>query len=217
MRSINTMSLKHYVLVTLCCMGLVCNEAVWAANDDHDGFTNVHASDKLTLSISEAAEEPIVKTYLKTEVKNATVDQIKDLIFDLDTMSSWLGGVKKVNLIEKYSDTKQRGRFINGMPFPLDDRQIVMIQEVTEATPERISIRLTSDYTNLEKTTKYVSVEPYNGEWTLTQVGSNVQVELSDVYNAKIASLPQYLVVAHIKGAANDTIDTLAALTLKSD
>ncbi|UDL07062.1 hypothetical protein [Marinobacter sp. CA1] len=184
-------------------------------NVDSLNYENVYRSDQLSIDLAHSGDEQFVRTYLETVVPNSKVSQIKDLIFNLDGMPNWLGGVINAELIVKINESSQVATLVNGMPFPLNDRYIVMIQELVHESPDEVRIRLTSDYSFLEDSMELVRVDPYNGQWTIKQHGNDVKVELSDVWNGKTAGLPEFAVVNHIKSVCLDTINQMSELEFK--
>ena len=187
--------------------------SVIMASDGNDQATkNVYLSEALQIDFVHKEDELFIKTNVKARIMDASLDQAKELIFDLSQITTWLGGVKEATVIKRFSANRQKGVLINQMPFPLDDREVVILLEVASADENHILLKMSSDYLDVPANKKYVRVEPYTAELMLTKDGDDVVFELSDFYNPKVRSVPKFAVVSHLKSISYDTIDKVSKL-----
>ena len=191
---------------------MVLSKQIVASEIIHDElYEEVFSSENIKLHIANKNDQRLIRSNIHVLVTNAQVGVIKDNILEVNALKGWFSEVSAAKLIDRESTSKQRIQLITDMPFPLADRETTMIQDVQESSVDYVRISLSANYDGLAENDRYVRIDQYSGEWLLTQKGADVLVEFNAVYDPKVASIPQPMVVNNLKSAALDFVRNLSA------
>lgn len=154
------------------------------------------------------AEGTKIKQFKANAFVDASPKSIADAILDLDNNYKWLQNVEKAELVSRVSPTNFIYRQVVNVPYPFDDRLIVLQCTQNSQPGGKIRIDLKDKNDALPLDNLYVRMPFVRGYWLLTPKNTGTDVEYCFVADPG-GSIPAWLINQFI---VDGPINTLTAL-----
>lgn len=146
---------------------------------DFDSLAWVQEYQKKNTTIHIAAvEQHDIKAFRAVSTYETSVNQMVNVITDMTRFTDWMHGAKEAYVVQKLADNVQACYFRNDVPFPLKDRDGVIVQKVTQEAPGRVRIHLNLMNELVPEDSAYVRVDHLEGDWLIEDIG-NGKVQLT--------------------------------------
>ena len=109
---------------------------------------------------------------------DATLHQVLNAVTDMETFTDWMAGAEESWVAKKLDANTQACYFRNDTPFPLKDRDGVIVQKVSRVSEKEVIVHLNLMNELVDEKSKYVRVDHLEGDWIIRELGAN-QVELT--------------------------------------
>ena len=133
--------------------------------------------DNLTIELA-PVEGQSIKAFRATSVYNATLEQMVGIITDMSTFSKWVHGAEEAHVIKKLDHRSQACYYVNAIPWPLKNRDGVIVQTLERVDDNTVRINLSTMNELAEENPKYVRIRQLEGAWVLKRLNAQ-QVELT--------------------------------------
>lgn len=139
---------------------------------DFDSLTWVQEYQKHNTVIHIAAvENHDIKAFRAVSTFDASLQQMVGAITDMTRFTDWMHGAKEAYVVKKLADNVQACYFRNDVPFPLKDRDGVIVQKVIQEAPGRVRIHLNLMNELVPEDSHYVRVDHLEGDWLIEDLG----------------------------------------------
>ena len=150
-----------------------------------------------------------IKAFRAISTYNISIDKMKNAIFDMDHFAEWMSGAVRASLIEKYDNDFQATYYENHAPWPVKNRDGVIIQKALRTNAKTIRICIRSNNTLIRKMKGLVRVEHLDGAWILQDIGDNRTKLTYQVHLEPNGSVPDWLINSMITDAPTNTLSNL--------
>jgi len=131
------------------------DSAEWKLRKDKHGIT-VYTRDHKDEGLLEYKAFAIVKT---------NMDQLVNIINDVENYPAWTANCEMAEVYKVLSDSSRIEYLTTSVPWPLDDRDVVMEFVVTKHTEDYFEANLTSVPDAVPENDKYVRIITSEGNW----------------------------------------------------
>lgn len=181
-------------------------------------FQNLDWKEKVTennLTIS-TAEVPgyQIKAFKAVSTYEASMAQMVAVITDMTHFTDWMEGALEAHVIKRFNNKSQACYYVNDIPFPLKERDGVIVQTIRHIDDKNISIDLTPQNELAEERKKYTRVNHFLGNWILKEVDEG-KVELTyQIHLDPAGMIPDWVVNLMITNTPKKTLKKLHEVDL---
>lgn len=138
-----------------------------------------------------------IKSFKGTTTIKTSLSAIVSVLNDSANYPRWLFNARNANTLSRISDTEIHHYVVTDMPWPVVDRDAVIIAKRTQnSVNKQVTIALTTQATLVPNVEGKVRIEHLVGRWLLTPINSQ---EISVVYEMSIdpgGNIPTWVVNA---------------------
>lgn len=153
--------------------------SVSASAIDFDRLDWQPSLQKDNLSIEVAQVEGFaVKAFKARSIYDASLQQMVGVITDMDNFTQWVEGALVADVVGNPDANSQAVYYVNHVPWPLKNRDGVIVQSVRRVDSHTVRIDLSTDKNAVPLNSEYVRINELEGAWILREVADN-KVELT--------------------------------------
>ncbi len=124
----------------------------------------------------------------------APISGLIAMITDMSRFGQWVAGIKHASLIKKVSSTSQLCYNVNAAPFPLKDRDVVILQSLERVGENEVRIITISQNGIIPEKEQYTRMKNLTGMWILRSTSSE-ETELTYIVHVDPAgNVPSWVV-----------------------
>ena len=118
-----------------------------------------------------------IKAFRATATYEASLYQIVNAITDMSRFTHWMHEAQEAWVAERLADNVQACYFRNNTPWPLQDRDGVIVQSLSVLSEKKIRIHLNLMNELVPENKEHTRLEHLEGDWFVEQIaGGKVQV-----------------------------------------
>lgn len=155
-----------------------------------------------------------IKAFKAVSTYEASMAQMVAVITDMNHFTEWMEGALEAHVIKRFNNKSQACYYVNDIPFPLKERDGVIVQTIRHIDDKTISIDLTPQNELAEKRDKYTRVNHFLGNWILKEVEEG-KVELTyQIHLDPAGMIPDWVVNLMITNTPKKTLKKLHEVDL---
>jgi ribosome-associated toxin RatA of RatAB toxin-antitoxin module len=147
----------------------------------------------------------------------ADMDQLVKIIHDVETYPAWTANCESAGVYKVLSDTSRIEYLTTSVPWPLEDRDVVMEFVVTKHTRDYFEAHLTSVPCTVPEQEKYVRIITSEGYWIFKKVDEKSVEIVHQFMSDPGGNIPMWIVNIFIVSGPYKTLKNLKDLCAKSD
>ncbi|MEM1326433.1 MAG: START domain-containing protein [Bacteroidota bacterium] len=128
-----------------------------------------------------------------TQVMPQPLKKVHAVIKDHASYPKWSYKTKSLEIIERISPDAHYAHTIVDFPFPMKDRDLVMLSETTYPDSKTVLIQLEGKPKKIAKQEDFVRIETVQGYWRLTKLSDN-KTEVIYQMASESVGLPNWLI-----------------------
>lgn len=150
-----------------------------------------------------------IKAFRATATYNASLHQIVNAITDMSRFTDWMHEAQEAYVAERLADNVQACYFRNNTPWPLQDRDGVIVQSLSVLSESKVRIHLNLMNELVPEHKDYTRVEHLEGDWFVEQV-SDGQVQVTYQIHLDPVGVPGWAVNFMITDTPYQSLKKLA-------
>lgn len=147
-----------------------------------------------------------LKAFRAFSTYDASVNQLRALIMDMDNITRWSHGTGKAKVISKIDEQTQACYCEHHVPWPVSNRDGVLIQRAVKLDENTTIINLESNNELMEEKKGFVRIEYLQGTWIMENVGAGKTKLTYQVHSDPKGNIPDWLVNSMITEAPTSTL-----------
>ena len=150
-----------------------------------------------------------LKAFRAVSTYEASVEQLRARIMDMDNFTKWVDGAVKASVINRIDENTQACYYENYAPWPVKNRDGVIVQHVVRIDEKTVSINIHANNELAEKKKGLVRVDYLQGSWVLQDIGSGKTKLTYQAHLDPNGNLPDWLINSMITDAPTATLKNL--------
>ena len=151
----------------------------------------------------------VLKAFRATSTYNATSAQMKAAIFDMENFTSWMDGAVKASIIHKVDEYTQSTYYENAAPWPVKNRDGVIIQHLVRIDENTISVQFHANKDLIEEKKGLVRIDYMEGDWILQDLANGTTKLTYQAHLDPNGAVPEWVINLMITGAPTKTMKNL--------
>lgn len=151
----------------------------------------------------------VLKAIRATSTYRATIQQLRACIMDMDNFPKWVKSAVKAEVVERYEPAMQACYCEYHTPWPLKNRDGVVVQKAERINENKIIISLNARRNLVPKKKNLIRVEYLQGAWVLETLDEGVSKLTYHVHSDPNGGIPDWVINSKI---AETPIGTLTNL-----
>lgn len=155
-----------------------------------------------------------IKAFKAKSTYNASMEQMLAAITDMTRFTQWVEGALEARVIKKIDNHTQACYYVNEIPWPLKDRDGVIVQRVNRVDEKTIRIDLSTMNELAPENGNYVRISQLEGAWVLKKIDEN-KVELTYLMHLDpVGNIPTSIVNLMLTDTPKKTLMNLHKVNL---
>lgn len=150
-----------------------------------------------------------LKAFRAVSTFDASIAQLRAVIMDMKNFIDWADGTKAAEVIKQISDNSQACYCEHNAPWPVKNRDGVIVQSVERISDGTVCIHLRSDNELVPIKKGLVRVQYLRGTWILNDIGAGKTKVTYQVHSDPGGNIPDWLVNTMITEAPTTTLANL--------
>lgn len=150
-----------------------------------------------------------LKAIRATSTYDVTAEQLRARIMDMDNFTQWVNSAVKAEVIHKIADNIQAVYCEHHAPWPVKNRDGVIIQHAVRLDENTICVNLYANNDLAKEKKGLVRIEYIQGAWILEDIAGGKTKLTYQVHSDPNGNIPDWLINSMISEAPTSTLTNL--------
>jgi hypothetical protein len=155
--------------------------------------------------------------YRATTLIETNMDRLVKMIYDVENYPAWTANCASAEIHEVLSDSSWIEYMVTPVPWPIDNRDVVLKCTVTDHSVDYFEARLTSLPDAVPEKEKYTRVQDSRGSWIFKKADNNRVEIIHQFYGDPEGNIPNWIVNMFIVNGPYNTLLNLKELCADPD
>lgn len=151
----------------------------------------------------------VLKALRASSVFNASIEQLRACIMDMDNFTNWVNSAVRAEVIERYEPLAQACYCEYHTPWPLKNRDGVVVQQAEHLDDNTIKINLNAKTGLVDKKNNLVRVEYLQGAWLLEALKPGVSQLTYCIHSDPNGRIPDWVINSKLTETPISTLTNL--------
>lgn len=162
-------------------------------------------------------KEKGILEYLSTITIETSLEKLIDIIQNVDKYPVWTANCETASIYKVLTDTSRIEYLTTKVPWPLEDRDVVMEFVVSSHTDMYFEANLTSAPDAVPVSDDYIRIEISEGSWIFKKIDDNRVEVIHQFLSDPGGNIPMWIVNMFIVSGPFRTLDNLKDLCLEEE